>query len=854
MGVLLAFSGLLVVAGPTVSASGAEFGIVPGSFKARMLDAEGNPEDRAGSHPDRLQIDFGLAVEGTGTTPRDLIFELPPGFGGNPGAVPECQRARFEAGEECPPQSQVGLLRFVLSGGQELKLPIFELEPGPDEFLAFASIPSVEVPLSTELRPGDFGITLKASDIASISLSEGHVELWGVPADHQQGTGIPPRPFLTAPSHCGPIPFTLRVRSWQEGAQWLSASTDAEAPLVDCQSLSFKPQLGLQLTNPVADSPSGLRMDIDTPEDPEGSERSSAQIEDIDVAMPDGVTVSPGGVQGIVACSDAQLDVGSTAAALCPAASKIGAVELSSPVLHGALVGTVYLGAERPGERFRLFIVVPAPGAVIKFTGSLHADLLTGRLSATLADLPEVPIHHLGMRLGGGAESMLATPLACGATAARGRFVPYGGGSPFDSSVSLAIAGAPLGAPCVTPPPFAPKLLTSASQPEAGHLSSFSVTMLRQDGEQLPRRFSVSMPKGMSAALGAVQVCSEGAVVAGSCLPASRVGGVLAKVGSGPNPALLRGSLFLTGPYRRAPFGVLMQIRADLGPFDLGTIAFRATANLDARSGRVTIATDLLPEAIEGVPVRFQQITLDMDRPGFIRNPTSCDPARVDAAIEASGGASVAAASSFGLRGCKRLGLRPRFHLAFEDSGALHRGDKPGLRVTARLRKGDTNLRALKLSLPKALRFDASGLGEICSQRDAIDGACGEGAQVGTAIARTGLVNKPLRGGIYVAQPTGQGQPDFWLDLGAMGVQVELRGRSAIRHGHLATDLLGLPDIPLSALSMRFAGGQKGAFALAVDLCSHGRARQLASTVDVTGQNGAQRSLSLPIEAKDACR
>jgi hypothetical protein len=94
---LLALFGLLVIAGPPASAQAAEFEIVPGSFTARMLDAEGHPENRAGSHPDRLQIDFALHDEGT--SPRDFVFELPPGFGGNPDAVPECSRELFEAGK-----------------------------------------------------------------------------------------------------------------------------------------------------------------------------------------------------------------------------------------------------------------------------------------------------------------------------------------------------------------------------------------------------------------------------------------------------------------------------------------------------------------------------------------------------------------------------------------------------------------------------------------------------------------------------------------------------------------------------------------------------------------------------------
>jgi hypothetical protein len=491
---------------------------------------------------------------------------------------------------------------------------------------------------------------------------------------------------------------------------------------------------------------------------------------------------------------------------------------------------------------------------VIKFVGALRVDPLTGRLSAALTDLPQVPVRRLSLSFDGGPGALLASPLSCGPAPATGRFTSYGGGPSVDSSVSVAIAGRTPGAPCAGAPPFAPRLLVNSGKPQAGKPSSFSTTLLRQDGEQLPRRFSVSLPAGMSAALGTVQACPEAGVAVGVCPSASRVGGMLARVGSGPSPAALGGDVFLTGPYRRAPFGLLIQMRAALGPFDLGTVAFRATAQVDGRTGRVTVTSDPLPEAIEGIPVRFQAIELKMDRPGFIRNPTSCGSARADATIEASGGALAAAASSFELQGCRRLGFRPHFHLAFENSGALRRGDNPGLRVSARLRQSDTSLRAMKLSLPKALRFDASGLGEICSRRDAAHGDCGEGARVGVTSARTSLLSQPLRGSIYVVQPPGQGQPDLWLDLSAMGVRVELRVRTAARHGHLASDLVGLPDMPLSALTMRLTGGEEGVFVLATGSCDHGRPRQLTSIVEAAGQNGARRRLRLPIEAKTPCR
>lgn len=849
---LLVAFGLLAITVLTSSARAAEFEIVPGSFVVRMLNAAGQPENRAGAHPDRVDIDFALHAEGT--TPRDLVFELPPGFGGNPGAVEECLRESFEAGEECPPESQVGVTRFAFSEGGEVELPIFQLEPGPGEFLSFASKAVLGSSLKAELRPADFGITLRAGDLPEQQLSEGRMELWGVPADHQTGITIPRRPLLTTPTRCGPITFTFRTRSRLEGAPWLSASSDTGAPLEGCADLGFAPSLAMGLGNPVADSPTGVRMEVSTPEEAEGSELADSLIEDATIELPAGVTVSPSGAASLTACSDAQLDLQSTGEAHCPPASKVGTVELASPAIKDPLTGNVYLGEERPPERFRLFVVAPGPGVIVKFAGALHVDPVTGLFSATLADLPQVPLRRLSLSFDGGPGALLASPLACGPAAAVARFVPYGRGATVESRASVSIGARVPGASCPGAAPFAPRLEAHSSNTAIGRQTAFTVNLLRRDGEQVPRRFTLSLPMGLSAALGSVQPCPVAGVEAGVCPAASRIGAVQAKVGSGPNPVALRGGAYVTGPYRRAPFGMLLQLPAAIGPFNLGTISFRAAATLDGKTGRVAISTDSMPTQVEGIPVRFQAIELSIDRPGLLHNPTSCRPAAVDATIEASSGALATATSPLALSGCGRLGFHPRFRIALETGGKLRRNAHPALRISARLRPRDTGLRAMKIALPRGLRLGLAGLDEICSRPDAAAGACPAGARVGTASARTSLLSEPLKGAIYIVQPSGDGLPDLGISLAALGTRVSLSGRTGSEDGHLVTKLVGLPDMSLSSFTMRIGGGSDGAFSFDSGLCDRGRPRRLEALLRATGQNGSKRRARLPIETGARCR
>jgi hypothetical protein len=343
----------------------------------------------------------------------------------------------------------------------------------------------------------------------------------------------------------------------------------------------------------------------------------------------------------------------------------------------------------------------------------------------------------------------------------------------------------------------------------------------------------------MSAALGTVQEC-PGAGALGPCPAASRIGAVRILAGSGPRPVALGGEAFLTGPFRGAPFGLLMQVRIAVGPFDLGTISFHARATMDPGSGRVTVTTDQLPQAAEGVSIRFQRIDLSMDRPGLVRNPTSCLGAGVEASIESSSGAMQDASSPLALRGCRRLGFRPRFLLALRGPKRLGRHDRPGMLVSAHLRRGGANLRSMRLSLPPAFGFALGGLGQICSRTDAAHDRCPGGSRVGSAFARTPLLSQPLQGGVYLVRPREDDQlPELSLSLSAAGVSVNAAGRTLVDHGHFVTVISGLPDVPLRSFEMSLRGGAHGVLALRADLCRRGGEERQAE-LSAQGQNGAK--------------
>jgi hypothetical protein len=847
---------ILTVAGPISGASAEGFGIVPGSFAVHMSD----PESSAGSHPD-MQVDFGFE----GEPPEEMLFEMPPGFGGEPNAVAACSQATRAAGEECPSDSQVGMLTLGPVDGLELTLPIYRVESDPGEAPAFGSRTGIDVRSTMQVRPADLGITVAVvlpefsvpsqllsdlgitfpGSLAELPLPEGRVEIWGVPADHQVPPAGERRPFLTTPSTCGPLPFTLRARSRQAGASWLSATAETSPPQGGCESLPFHPELGLSLSNPEADSPTGLQMELLQPEAGKEGALASAQLKEVTVQLPAGMTVSPAGVQGRSACSDGEFGLGGTEMANCPSSSATGSVQISSPSFDEPLSGTVYLGEEQPGQRFRLLVAVQGPGLVLKLVGILHANPTTGRLSVTLSNLPQAALTRVVMSLNGGPSSLIASPLACGPTTASAEFVPYGGGPTVSSIATVAIAARAAGLRCPRPLPFAPRLVVKQSVDQAGSTSTLSATLLREDGELLPRRFSIVLPAGLTAALASVPVCSATQAAASACPPASQVGAVVAGAGPG-SPVQLPGEVYLTGRYRNAPFGLLFEIDARLGPFDLGPIDFRAAVDLNNRNGSVTVTSGSIPETIAGVQLRLRSMELSLDRPGLLRNPTSCGAAKVGGTVEAASGTSASISGPFEVDGCGRLRFGPRFSLGLKGADR-RRGAQVELRLRVQMRTGETNLRALHVSLPSALSFDMTGIGAICSLPDARDGECPSDARIGTVEARSPLLDEQLKGGAYVVDPGDDGSPDVWFSLAHAGIALELGGTTQMQAGRFALSLSGLPDMPLTVLELRLGRVGGGVLSLSRTLCAGGGQDRLTSSLVADGQDGAERKQRLAI-------
>src|SRR5664280_1118057 len=135
------------------------------------------------------------------------------------------------------------------------------------------------------------------------------------------------------------------------------------------------------------------------------------------------------------------------------------------------------------------------------------------------------------------------------------------------------------------------------------------------------------MAPGMSGILAGVPLCPEAQANAGTCSPASQIGETIVSVGLGGDPfTVTGGKVYLTEKYANAPFGLSIVNPAVAGPFNLGKVIVRAKIEIDPHTAALTITTGNIPHILDGIPLQIKHVNVNINRPGFTFNPTSCNP------------------------------------------------------------------------------------------------------------------------------------------------------------------------------------------------------------------------------------
>jgi hypothetical protein len=697
--IVLAAAVLALAAPAAAQAEGLE--IVPGSPKVTALNATGTVDTQAGSHPESFVVGFELKTDESGDTiggeMRDVIVNLPPGFIGNPQAMPRCTHQQFEGAlPHCSGSTQVGVLKANVSGLGETVSPVYNLTPPPGVAVQFGVEIFSWIPLQfSSVRSEDgYGLSVSAPNLP-FELNAVTETIWGTPSDKSHdpervcadvatgairgcsAQGQSP-PFLTLPTSCGEAVTSINIDSKQDPGRYMEIQApfrDAAgnpAPVSGCNGVPFSPKISSQPTTKLAENPSGLDFELKLPN--QGLLGSGAisetQPKKTVVTLPEGVTVNPSLAEGISTCGQAQYaaeKIDTPAGAGCPETSKLGSVIAQSPLLEEPVEGSVYLAApyENPfGTLTALYLVARAPerGILVKQAGRVDFDPASGQITTTFDNLPPIPYSSFKLHFREGARAPLATPQACGEYRTLAKMIPFSASSEAEAitrEASFQIERGAEGGPCPAAgtPPFHPGLIAGSINNAAGRYSPFNVRMFRNDSEQEISHFSIKLPPGISGKLAGVPYCPEANIAAAkarentshggqeelnspSCPAASEVGHSLVGVGVGSALTYVPGKIYLAGPYHGSNLSILAITAAKVGPFDVGTVVVRQALRIDPESAEVSIdgaTSDPIPHIIAGIPVHLRDIRAYVDRPDFVLNPTSCKPTSTASTLLGSG-------------------------------------------------------------------------------------------------------------------------------------------------------------------------------------------------------------------------
>jgi hypothetical protein len=615
-------------------------------------------------------------------------------------------------------------------------------------------------------------------------------------------------------------------------------------PIAGCDSLAFSPTLEARPTSSVADSPTGLHVDLHIPqkpmiEQPEG--RRESDLKDTTVTLPPGLTTNAAAANGLAGCSPAQIGLTSAPGttpvrssedpANCPDASKIGTVEVDTPLLDHSLPGAVYIATpyDNPfNSLLAIYIAVDdaQTGVVVKLAGHVEADPQTGQLTTTFAENPQLPFEDFKLDFFSGPHAALANPDGCGAFAASASLTSWSATAP----VSPEVPAFTISSGCVSG--FAPAFTAGTANPQAGTYSPLTVSFQRGDADQELSGLTVSLPPGLLAKVAGVPLCSDAALAAAaaksgsdekanpSCPAGSQVGTVRAGVGAGESPFFTSGRAYLTGSYKGGPYGLAVVVPALAGPFDLGNVIVRSSLHIDPSDGHVTAISDPFPTILKGIPLRVRRVDVTLDRPQFTFNPTSCDPMSFGGALTSTGRLSAPLSQRFQAGGCQTLPFKP--HLSASTQGHTSKANGASLVVKVTQNAGEAHIRKVSLQLPLALPARLTTLQKACTeaQFNADPAGCPQASDIGTARAVTPVLNVPLTGPAYLVSHGSAAFPDVEFVLQGEGVTIILDGKTDIKKGITYSRFETVPDAPISSFEASLPEGPHSALAANKNLCA----------------------------------
>ena len=440
-------------------------------------------------------------------------------------------------------------------------------------------------------------------------------------------------------------------------------------------------------------------------------------VRDLVIRLPKGFVGNP---QAVGLCTQAQFRTDA-----CPAASQVGTTTVTATVTVNPTLGVrqtqVVTGQvlnlePLAGEPARLGVLLPSAseaGGLVTTQPVRLQSVVSVRgedsgLDSTLSGLPRtiesnigpLPTHidriqlHLRGRVGG--APYLTLPTTCTPATTRIVTTSYNG-----ATASSTTAYTPTGCDQLA---YAPKIAARLEGAGRGQFPTVTTVVTQEADEATTRKVVVTLPLGIAPAVANLTpACASEAFDAGTCPENTQVGSAVAETPLLAEP--LRGAVYLLSP----PGGGLPGLGIDLK----GVLPVKLRASVSFADARVVSVLDDLPD----VPLSRFTLNLGDGPRKLLRSSRDfcAEPGTIDAAFTAQAGREVTTSAPVEAANCTSTPVRadsgdggggervknrrPKVRAGFAKGGALV--------VTAKVPRGASRLRRMKVALPRGVRADA---------------------------------------------------------------------------------------------------------------------------------------------------
>ena len=337
-----------------------------------------------------------------------VSLRTPPGLLGMLSSVTLCKEPQASLGT-CGADSLIGHVQvltgpgaepFLVTGGQVFLTEGYKGAPfglsivvpakaGPYTLSGTTGAGTVVVRSAIDIDPRTAALTVTSDPLPT--------ELDGIPLQLKAVNVTIDRPgFMFNPTNCDKMAIGGTLASTQGAASAVSSSFQ----VTNCAALSFKPIFHASTSGHTSRARgASLDVKLSFPKGSLGHETNIAKVKvDLPKRLPSRLTTLQ------KACPAETFDANPAA---CPAASVVGVVRASTPVLPVELTGPVYFVSYGGAKFPELVIVLQGDGVRVDLHGQTFISK-KGITSSTFKTVPDVPVSSFELYLPQGSDSALA--------------------------------------------------------------------------------------------------------------------------------------------------------------------------------------------------------------------------------------------------------------------------------------------------------------------------------------------------------------------------------------------------------------------------------------------------------------